>query len=229
VLLIFVFLTLMACTGAHTTVIHAYNDNCNGGWVALYGDRDSLPSGAEKIGRVKVRSAGFRGKRGFQYLVLAARFEANRIGGNCLKVITPNPEDYSYMNELFKADIYRICTDTNVVFTQPKRKTVDTSMATLHLYRLSNYAGCLILYPVYVGDSMVYKAINSSSESVKIQPGKGIKVWAQTESESMVTIDFEAGKHYYIRCELVDGFFIGVPQLRLVQEDIGRFEFGLIR
>ncbi|MCL2511021.1 MAG: hypothetical protein FWF09_03110 [Bacteroidales bacterium] len=99
--------------------------------------------------------------------------------------------------------------------------------ATLHIYRLSKTP--VIGYDVYVGDKAVGKIKPNSKTTVQICTLGENTVWAKTETKDEISINFESGQEYYIRCSMKMGVTVGRPKLELVHETLGKTEFNSVK
>ena len=100
--------------------------------------------------------------------------------------------------------------------------------ALLHIYRKSSMAGAAISYDLYMGDEKIFRAKNKSKTTIKITKEELITLKAKTEKTVEIALDIELGKEYYVRCGMKMGVLVGRPDMKIVDNDTGKAEFGKI-
>jgi hypothetical protein len=103
--------------------------------------------------------------------------------------------------------------------------------AILHLYRLSHMGGAFSQYDIEIDGRRVAKIANAQSIREDLPPGKhNINVFyrAVKSDRPLYDLEMEAGKEYWIRVDLADGF-IEHMRLAIVPEAEAREESGKLK
>jgi len=100
----------------------------------------------------------------------------------------------------------------------------DVDYAILNVYRYGG-AGALVGYDLYLGDSVICRVINNFKTTLHIRKDGMNMLWAKTEANHEIPVNFEMGRTYYLRCGLNMGAFVGRPHLELIDYKTGKTEF----
>jgi hypothetical protein len=95
--------------------------------------------------------------------------------------------------------------------------------ATVYVYRPSAFAGGGAFYTVHAGEKPIAKLYNGGYFVHTASPGE-LEIWASTESKSSVTLDLKAGDVKYVKGTIGIGFFVGRPNLAVVDPTVGQEE-----
>jgi hypothetical protein len=105
----------------------------------------------------------------------------------------------------------------------------DGNSALLHFYRPKSMVGAAISYNVKMDDEQLFRAKNSSRQTVRVTRSGLQTIRAKTESKSEIRIDIEPGKEYYIRCDMKMGAFVGRPSIKLMDNITGKAEYDAVQ
>lgn len=108
------------------------------------------------------------------------------------------------------------------------RAKVDSSQyAVLYLYRpgggFDQPGGRS--YVVTADGVKIATVSYGKKQMVKIPPGIAVVISTTKKTKDPLTIDLGPGQRYYIRCSYYLGYFWGGPQLFLMPDQRGRFEY----
>lgn len=197
--------------------------------VRVYNLNDSLPSGSEIIGTLKTGDNSFAMNCEWQALLETAKLEARQIGGNAIKITEHLQPNAVSTCPRIKANILRFeRPDTIPIIEMRDSATTDADYALLHVYRYSG-AGALIGYDLHLGDSVICRVSNKWKKTFKIRE-EGLKIlWAQTEVKKEVSVNFQHGKEYYLKCGITMGVMVGHPKLVLVDNTTGKAEYASLK
>jgi hypothetical protein len=186
---------------------------------------DSEPDNSELLGTVKIGDSGFTVDCNLTMVIDKAKIEARKVGGNAIKITKHSPPNFWGSScHRITANILKVDSWDNYIDTPIDSALIDADYALLHIYRHSG-AGALINYDLHLGDTVICRVQNKWKEIVKINKDGLNTLWARTEAKAELPINIKFGNEYYIRCSLTTGFFVGHPQLELVDKIIGRMEF----
>lgn len=100
---------------------------------------------------------------------------------------------------------------------------VSSDKALVYIYRPSSFVGGGVSYTVNAGTKPIIKLHNGGYYPYVATPGE-LELWAQTEAKSSVTLDLKAGETKYVKGTVGVGFFVGRPNLRLVDPAVAAAE-----
>ena len=111
--------------------------------------------------------------------------------------------------------------------TGPRFREVVTvpEKATIYVYRQSGYQGSAVTLQMEVDKQKIGDLRPNGYVYSVVAPGSHM-VSCSTESESAVEVIAKGGQSYYIEGDIVMGFWVGRPQLRMVAADLGRGNIG---
>ncbi len=192
--------------------------------ILILNINDSIPKYSEELGTVKIGDTGFTTKCTYEMVLALAKIEARGVGGNAIKITEHKmPTALGSMCHRIKAQILLIQDVEKYLLTEQLIHE-EWNYSLLHIYRFSGQ-GFAVSYKLHLEDSLLTKVSNKFYDTVKVYKEGPQTIWARTESRDEVTIDFEFGKEYYLRCALGIGAFIGRPDLTVVNWKTGKGEF----
>ena len=194
--------------------------------IIVIGVNNVEPDSFEILGQVKIGDTGFSTNCGYDIVINKAKEEARKAGGNAIKIIkhTP-PSGMGNTCHKITAKILKVKNIENYKFGNIKEQILlDVDYAILNVYRYSG-PGALISYDLHLGDSVICRVKNNFKTTIHIKKDGLNTLWARTESKSEIPINIKYGKTYYLRCGLSVGFFVGHPQLELIDWKAGKSEF----
>jgi hypothetical protein len=98
-----------------------------------------------------------------------------------------------------------------------------SDQSVVYIYRPSSFVGGGVSYTVYSGKKAITKLYNGGYYPYVTAPGE-VELWAETESKSSVTVDVKAGETKYVKGTVGVGFFIGRPNLSIVDPAVAQTE-----
>ncbi|HLZ85616.1 MAG TPA: hypothetical protein VKQ52_00195 [Puia sp.] len=185
-----------------------------------------LPDNCRQIGKIKA----FGGDSNCTYsgAVADAKAKARKMGGNVLKITGYRDPGLGALcfqikaNVLYSADVQQL-----IAADQAKKDSVHRSKfgdhpdyAILYAYRPSG-AGALIGYNLHLGDSVICRMKNSSKYEIRIYKEGQTTLWAKTEAKASIPLNVRFGEEYFVRCTIQMGFFVGDPDLSLIEKGPG--------
>ena len=96
----------------------------------------------------------------------------------------------------------------------------QTDQATIVLFRENFYMGKSFSYPIQVNGQNIVKIKNGTYYFYNVAPGT-YEISAKTEIESHVSVSLNAGDSCFVRCSVLPGFWIGRPELIVVEKSYG--------
>ncbi len=105
------------------------------------------------------------------------------------------------------------------------KATVDT--VTVIFYRYKAFVGSALEPGVFCDDVEIAKMDNGRWFKAMIAPGK--HVLQSNDKQSGIELDLKAGEEYYIRVDLVAGFWKGHGRVTLVPKEQGAFEIEKLK
>lgn len=230
IVFIAIALSLSACSPkVRTTVTKHYPTLDYREVVKVLGIQDSVPSGAEILGIVKIGDTGFSTNCGWDVVIYNAKLEARKIGGNAIKITHHNPPSimgsscHRITAKILKVTHFELQNQTVVIDSA----LLNVDYALLHVYRHRG-ASALVNYDLHLGDTVICRVRNNWKETIKIKKDGYNSLWAKTESKAEIPINIKFGSEYYIRCSVGMGVLVGRPKLVLVDNQTGRIEFQSI-
>ena len=100
--------------------------------------------------------------------------------------------------------------------------TAGDQTATLIFYRYKAFVGSALEPGVFCDDVEIAKMDNGRWFKALIAPGK--HVIQSNDKQAGIELDLKAGEEYYIRVDLVAGFWKGHGRVQLVPKEQGSFE-----
>lgn len=211
------------------TTDKSYSPLPQGEEVVVLNLTDPIPENAQVLGTVKIGDTGFSVDCGWDVVIYNAKNEAQKIGGNAIKITSHSPPDLMSTCDRIEATILKIRKQDLSYTTPEQSETVDSSLfgadyALFHIYRKGG-TGFGVNYDLFLGDSAICRVSNNWKQTIKIRKDSYNSLWARTEATHEIPIKVEYGKEYYIRCKVVMGFFVGNPFFEIVDNKTGREEF----
>ncbi|HVI45859.1 MAG TPA: hypothetical protein VM802_13375 [Chitinophaga sp.] len=197
---------------------------------------DMLPDGARKIGKVKVTDGGFKTNCSYDSTIVQAKAKAIKAGGNVIKITELlAPDGLSTCYRLY-GEIYRHpdipgleARRSQALDSAMKSMLSDTaSYSLLCVYRPASALGTIISYNVKLEDSVICRVKNNSKFFIKIYKTGPARLSARTEGPDEVSIDFQPGKVYFLRCSIDIGAFVGHPKFNIVDRYVGLYELNAV-
>ncbi len=111
--------------------------------------------------------------------------------------------------------------------SEDKAKSVSEAKApdskvTVYIYRYKQFAGWALEPSVYCDEKELAKMDNGRFFKVILDPGK--HTFQSNDKQSGIELDLKIGEEYFIRVEIVTGFWKGHGRLVLVSKEQGGFE-----
>jgi hypothetical protein len=111
---------------------------------------------------------------------------------------------------------------TTAVQAQSAPAVDSSKCATIYLYRTKGTLTKMVTYMVSINGKDVWQTKENEKVSViHCKPGE-VEVLGYAASKSWARFDVEAGKTYYVRCNLTSGFYTYSPVLKLMDEKTGK-------
>ncbi|MCK4665420.1 DUF2846 domain-containing protein [Candidatus Dependentiae bacterium] len=98
---------------------------------------------------------------------------------------------------------------------------VSPGKSLVYFYRENKLEGLGLSYIIYANEEKVGRLQNGTYFLKEFEPGEYI-FWAKTEVKDEVILKLEPNEIYYIKGQIVMGFFIGRPDLISVTESEGK-------
>jgi hypothetical protein len=204
--------------------------------IKVLGVSDPVPGKSEELGVVRVGDSGFTTNCEYDVIINAAKLEAQKAGGNAIKLIEHVPP-YSYQNGIafiisnchsIVAKILKV-SDFNSppIISKADSILANADYALLHFYRFSG-AGNLISYNLHLGNDVICNAKVDWRKTVKIKKSGPTILWAQTEVKEELPIDIKIGKEYYIQCGIAMGILVGRPIFEVMGNEVGKIDYNSI-
>ena len=116
----------------------------------------------------------------------------------------------------------------DTVVTKTPADTPNYSL--LYVYRPKDFVGAMLNYDLKIvnshyKDSVVCRVKNNSKFKISLYQEGKTELWAKTEAKKSVFIDVKFGQKYYIKCGIDLGFFVGRPELILVEPSQGAIDY----
>jgi hypothetical protein len=205
--------------------------------VRVLGLKDTLPSGAEILGTVKVGDTGFTYTCDWGTITGKATDVARKAGGNAIKITRHRtPSKMGSSCHRIQAQILRVpdtelaAIDSALLAKEKIRKDnmSGAGYALLHIYRQRG-AGAFLSYNIRLGDKIIARARDNWKTTILLTEEGIYTIWAKTEIPAKLPIDIRHGNEYYIRCALSSGLFIYRPKLEMPYTRTGRAEFEAVK
>lgn len=193
-----------------------------------------IPANATSKGKLRIKDGGFKTNCGYTQSILEARTKARIAGANIVRFTQIKAPDawstcYRMNAELFYLeDLAPMITVQKAIADSATRTLMpDTaSYALLCVYRPRSGLGTLVQYNLHVNDSIVCRVKNGGSYQVKIYNPDQALLWARTEKRTEITVNFQPGKAYFLRCSVGVGALVGRPVFDIMDEYTGVMEFN---
>ncbi|WP_341834364.1 hypothetical protein WJU16_15320 [Chitinophaga pollutisoli] len=193
-----------------------------------------VPANATSKGTLRIKDGGFKTKCGYTQSINEARTKARLSGANIIRFTQIKAPDAWSTCYRMNAELYYLEDLSPMIAVQ--KAAADSAMralvpdtasyALLCVYRPRSGLGTLVQYNLHVNDSMVCRVKNGGSYQVKIDPASQALLWARTEKRTEVTVDFQPGKVYFLRCAVGVGALVGRPVFDIMDDYTGAMEFN---
>ena len=120
-------------------------------------------------------------------------------------------------------------TGTSDITLQSSEYQLSNDCALLHLYRPATKIGVAVSYAVHLDDEVVFQAKYNSKTTVRVTSEGLKKLWGQTEARVELPVNIQLGNEYYVKCRLGLGAFVGRPSFVIVDNKVGKKQYGKIR
>lgn len=190
--------------------------------------QEMAPDSAELLGTVKIGDAGMSVQCSYGQVLEKAKEEARKSGGNVLKITTHKTPDFMSSCHRITAEILKVDA-TRLAALKADSEETDPSLdyALLYVYRTGG-PGLIINYNLSLGDSVLCRVTNRFAQEIKIYKQGPNELSAKTEARSVIPIDIQKGRKYYLRCSVTPGITIGRPGLELIGSKAGSREYEFL-
>lgn len=193
----------------------------------------ALPDSCRQIG--KITAGGLDSNFHYNAAVADAKVQARKMGGNIVKIIgykDPGIVAPSYRikaNILYSANAHQLIAANQAMKDSLHRSKFGDhpDHAILYAYRPSG-PGALIGYNLHLGDSVICRMKNYSKYEIRLCKEGPTTVWARTEAKESIPLNVKFGEEYFLKCTIQMGFFVGEPDLRLIEQEPGEAEYEVI-
>jgi hypothetical protein len=198
--------------------------------VRVFGMQDAVPANAQQIGIVKIGDTGFTTDCSWEFVIDKAKTEARKVGGNAIKITEHlAPDVWTSTCHRITAKILRVDSYANFIpGIEVDSALINADYALLHIYR-DKGVGALVAYDLHLGDTVICRVTSNWKKTITIRRDGLNTLWARTEAKVEIPINIKYGQEYYIRCSLTMGAFVGHPNIELMDNDVGKSEFHLIK
>jgi hypothetical protein len=118
-------------------------------------------------------------------------------------------------------------TVSNPVALTPELSTGQ--ITSVILYHPAKTLGADYAYDVYIDSSLVYNAAWGTADTIQVEHGKELVVWAgKIDNESLRFIP-EKGKMYFIRCSFKNDVVVNKPVLEFIEPDKAQKDLSKIK
>jgi hypothetical protein len=201
--------------------------------VLVLGLNQALPDSCRQIGKIKAGGDGSNCH--YSGAIADAKAQARKMGGNIVKITEYRDQGLVAPCYQIKAKIlYSANTHELIAANQAIKDSLYRSRfgdhpdyAILYAYRPTG-AGALIGYNLHFGDSVICRMKNYSKYEIRLYKEGPTTLWAKTEAKSSVPINVKFGEEYYVKCTIVMGVFVGEPDLRIIENDLGEASYAVI-
>jgi hypothetical protein len=183
-----------------------------------------IPLDAEILGTVKIGDSGFTLTKncGYQDVLNSAKIEAQKAGGNAIKIVEHIPPGKSTCHRI-TAKILRINDISKTPFLEGGVSADNTKHLILNIYCSPDTSD--INYDLHLGDSVICKISNHLKATISIKKEGISTIWAKIDKRSEIQIDLRFGQTYYLRCGIINGEICEQPIIELVDEKTGTRAF----
>jgi hypothetical protein len=223
-------LVLTSCApNVTTSIIKKYPSTNYQENIRVLGLAENIPDNTEILGKVRIGDSGFSVNCGFDVVINLAKAEARRIGGNAIKITYHARPDIISTCHRIEANILKIPGIETFIDEEPEDNALTgANYAILHVYRNDGETP-LFSYDLHLDNREIGSVSNVWRESIKITKEGNHVIWAKTKVREELTINFQFGKVYYVRCGVSAGFYAGHPRLERVDNKTGQLEFESIK
>lgn len=99
--------------------------------------------------------------------------------------------------------------------------------ATVYVYRYKRFTGSALEPSVFCDDVQLARIDNGRYFAMKLEPGK--HTFRSTDQQAGIMIDAQAGRYYFVRVDLIPGFFKGKGSVQLIQPEQGNYEIQKLK
>ena len=118
-------------------------------------------------------------------------------------------------------------TAAEIVKAEVTRPDAGGDKVTVYIYRYKQFTGSALEPAVYVDEKKVAAMDNGRYFKVVVPAGK--HSFTSNDKQSGVEIELKNGEEYYIRVDLVTGFWKGHGRLTMIQKEQGTFEIKKLK
>jgi hypothetical protein len=214
----------------------SYKPSLYKGEVIVLTIDDPVPIDSRQIGTVYIDLSQTTDDCELSTVIKMVQIQAQKIGGNIVKIEEVHRPNYFNHCYRIGADIY--LTDkfsdykkslaTKQDSITRKKINEESNFAILYVYRQAWYYGCAIPYDLKIGDSTICTVKNNSKYEIKLFKEGQTKIWAETETKEEKTFNVEFGKEYFLWCTVSWGDYVGRPVFMFIDKDEAQTEFKLI-
>jgi len=198
--------------------------------IIVFGLNEKKPDEAVVIGKVKTGDTGFSTKCTYEIILNNVLLEARKAGGNAIKITEYIPPSYFKSScHRITAEILRIKNIEKYRIIKSKEPVCNSVYAILNIYRFKDTRGSMLNYDLYLGNTFLCRVTNNFKTSLRIKKEGLNTLWAKTGTKTEVPINIKFGKTYYIKCGVSLGFFVGNPEIELMDWKTGKTEFENIK
>jgi hypothetical protein len=108
----------------------------------------------------------------------------------------------------------------------PDAASDSDSPATVYFYRAKRFQGSALKPSVFVDDAPVGNLHNGDSLKFTVKPGKH-RIYS-TDKSTGIDLEVKPGETYYVRVDILVGFWKGHGGVTLVDPQQGKYELGQI-
>ena len=218
-----VILTSACSPKIKSTIVRPYDPLAHDHKIWIIPVNQPTPEKAKDIGTLKIGDSGFSTKCGYQTVIANAKIEARKAGGNAIKLTQHKTPNLGSTCHKIEGNIILVEESDLALLDAPEQR-FKGDYALLHIYRLRGL-GSLLNYNVYLNDTIISRVKNNFKTTVRLEQSGEYLIYAKTEKKIEVPINVEFGRHYYLRCGVKMGAFVGHPKLELVDWRSGKVEF----
>lgn len=201
--------------------------------VLVFDLNQAVPDNCRQIG--KIRADGTGSDCHYSAVVADAKVQARKMGGNIVKITRYRDDGLEVpcyrirANILYSANVHQlIAADQAMKDSLHRSKFGDhPDHAILYAYRPTG-SGALIGYNLHLGDSVICRMKNYSKYEIRLYKEGPTTVWAKTEAKASIPLNVKFGEEYFLKCTLQMGFFVGEPNLSLIEKGPGEAGYEVI-
>jgi hypothetical protein len=110
--------------------------------------------------------------------------------------------------------------------TQPPAPPAQPAPAPLYFYRAKRFQGSALKPSVFVDDAPAGNLHNGDSLKFSLKPGKH-RIYS-TDKSTGIDLEVKPGETYYVRVDILVGFWKGHGGVTLVDPQQGKYELGQV-